>query len=184
MGLYAPRQWQGHYLFCIWISGLLVIITHSLPLTVSQDQRVANSDLFNGFLLSAQKETRKEKPVEAKLDVFLMNGHKITVNIMSMDQTDDVLEVSNQCIAGRKGVQWPGLWSVVREVLVNGLKCNFQWVDQLFGTELIVILKLWKVGPVAAGPWPMVQRLLAQLSTVSKSQSVSNHRQCKLEIKK
>ncbi|XP_071804503.1 sorting nexin-17-like [Asterias amurensis] len=59
---------------------------------VSQDQRVANSDLFNGFLLSAQKETRKEKPVEAKLDVFLMNGHKITVNIMSMDQTDDVLE--------------------------------------------------------------------------------------------
>ncbi|XP_022105765.1 sorting nexin-17-like isoform X1 [Acanthaster planci] len=60
---------------------------------VSQDQKIANSDLFNGFLLSAQKETRRETPMEAKLDVYLMNGHKITVNIMSTDQTDDVLEV-------------------------------------------------------------------------------------------
>ena len=28
------------------------------------------------------------------LDVFLMNGHKICVNLMSTDQTDDVLEVT------------------------------------------------------------------------------------------
>lgn len=29
------------------------------------------------------------------LDIFLMNGHKISVNITSTDQTEDVLEVSN-----------------------------------------------------------------------------------------
>ena len=60
---------------------------------MSQDSRIANSDLFNGFLLSAQKETRKEDPTEVQLHVFLMNGHKITVDIMSTDQTDDCLEV-------------------------------------------------------------------------------------------
>ncbi|XP_072042447.1 sorting nexin-17-like [Amphiura filiformis] len=59
---------------------------------LSQDSRIANSDLFNGFLLSAQKETRKEDPTEVQLNVYLMNGHKITVDIMSTDQTDDCLE--------------------------------------------------------------------------------------------
>ncbi|XP_052086333.1 sorting nexin-17-like [Mytilus californianus] len=59
---------------------------------VSQEPRIANSDIFNGFLLKAQQETQKETSEAVTLDVFLMNGYKITVKIMSTDQTEDVLE--------------------------------------------------------------------------------------------
>jgi len=33
-------------------------------------------------------------PSDVDLDVFLVNGHKVTVNIKSKDKTDDVLEVN------------------------------------------------------------------------------------------
>lgn len=59
---------------------------------VSQDPRIANSDIFNGFLLTSQKETRKEEPVDVQLEVFMMNGSRVKVDIKSTDQTDDVLE--------------------------------------------------------------------------------------------
>ncbi|VDH95971.1 sorting nexin-17 [Mytilus galloprovincialis] len=59
---------------------------------VSQEPRIANSDIFNGFLLKAQQETQKETSEAVTLDVFLMNGYKITMKIMSTDQTEDVLE--------------------------------------------------------------------------------------------
>jgi sorting nexin-17 len=39
------------------------------------------------------QETQKETSEAVSLDVFLMNGYKITVKIMSTDQTEDVLEV-------------------------------------------------------------------------------------------
>ncbi|CAG2216764.1 SNX17 [Mytilus edulis] len=66
---------------------------------VSQEPRIANSDIFNGFLLKAQQvkltglmKHKKETSEAVTLDVFLMNGYKITVKIMSTDQTEDVLE--------------------------------------------------------------------------------------------
>ncbi|RUS79709.1 hypothetical protein EGW08_012517, partial [Elysia chlorotica] len=65
---------------------------------VSQDHQIGSSNLFNGFLLMAQQESQKEEAEEDSLDVFLMNGHKITVNLMSTDQTEDVLEVVAQQI--------------------------------------------------------------------------------------
>ena len=40
------------------------------------------------------QETQKEQPENVVLDVFLMNGHKITINIVSTDQTEEVLEVN------------------------------------------------------------------------------------------
>jgi sRNA-binding regulator protein Hfq len=39
------------------------------------------------------QETQKETSEAVSLDAFLMNGYKITVKIMSTDQTEDVLEV-------------------------------------------------------------------------------------------
>ncbi|KAL5015073.1 hypothetical protein ScPMuIL_009343 [Solemya velum] len=60
--------------------------------TISQDLRIAKSDMFNSLLLSAQQETLQEEPENVTLDIFLMNGHKILTNIMSTDQTDEVLE--------------------------------------------------------------------------------------------
>ncbi|CAH1774725.1 unnamed protein product [Owenia fusiformis] len=59
---------------------------------ISQEPRIANSHIFNGFLLQAQQETQQEAPENVTLEVFLMNGHKISIDIQSTDQTDDVIE--------------------------------------------------------------------------------------------
>ena len=60
---------------------------------LSQDPRVANGIVFNGFLLAAQQETAAEKAEEVDLDVFLMNDSKITVSGLTVLQTEEVLEV-------------------------------------------------------------------------------------------
>lgn len=59
---------------------------------ISQDPRISNSQTFNTFLLTAQQETRRERSENVSLDIFLMNEHKITVNILTIEQTDAVLE--------------------------------------------------------------------------------------------
>ncbi|KAK3087630.1 hypothetical protein FSP39_008626 [Pinctada imbricata] len=83
---------------------------------VSQDPQISNSDVFNGFFLNAQQETQKEKAEAVSLDVFLMNGHKITVKIMSTDQTDDVLEsVASQIELPDEFVYYFGLFLVQKE---------------------------------------------------------------------
>ncbi|GFG30468.1 hypothetical protein Cfor_09310 [Coptotermes formosanus] len=60
--------------------------------SVGQDPQLVNTDLFNGFLLSAQQETSCEKCQEVPLDVFLMNGYKISLSIMTTERSDQVLE--------------------------------------------------------------------------------------------
>lgn len=83
---------------------------------VSQEVAIANSDIFNSFLLTAQQETQKEQPENVNLDVYLMNGHKITVNIISTDQTEDVLEtVANQIDLPDDFVYYFGLFLVKKE---------------------------------------------------------------------
>ena len=62
-------------------------------LTVGQDPQLVNADLFNSFLLSAQQETSCVKCQEVPLDVFLMNGYKISLSIMTTERSDQVLEV-------------------------------------------------------------------------------------------
>jgi len=59
---------------------------------VSQDPRISNSQTFNTFLLAAQQETRRERSENVTLDVFLMNEHKVSVMILTVEQTDAVLE--------------------------------------------------------------------------------------------
>ena len=59
---------------------------------LSQDPRVSNSVVFNGFLLAAQQETASEKSEEVNLDVFLMNDSKTTVRGLTILQTEEVLE--------------------------------------------------------------------------------------------
>merc|ERR1719334_602020 len=59
---------------------------------ISQDPRVSNSQTFNTFLLAAQQETRRERSENVSLDVFLMNEHKVSVTILTVEQTDVVLE--------------------------------------------------------------------------------------------
>ncbi|XP_053382758.1 sorting nexin-17-like isoform X1 [Mercenaria mercenaria] len=83
---------------------------------VSQEAAIANSDVFNSFLLTAQQETQKEQPENVSLDVYLMNGHKISVNIISTDQTEDVLEtVASQIDLPDDFVYYFGLYLVRKE---------------------------------------------------------------------
>lgn len=84
--------------------------------TVSQEPAIANSDLFNGFLLAAQQDTQKEVAENVTLDVFLMNGHKISISIISVDQTEDVLEaVASQIELPDDFVYYFGLYLVKKE---------------------------------------------------------------------
>lgn len=59
---------------------------------VCQDPVIASSTLFSVFFLNAQKESMKASPENVQLDVYLMNGQKVALNIQSTDRTDDVLE--------------------------------------------------------------------------------------------
>lgn len=60
--------------------------------SVGQDPQLVTTDLFNGFLLSAQQETSCEKCQEVPLDVFLMNGYKVLLSVMTTERSDQVLE--------------------------------------------------------------------------------------------
>lgn len=59
---------------------------------VCQDPEIVSSSLFVGFFLNAQKESMKASPESVQLDIFLMNGQKVALDIKSTDRTDDVLE--------------------------------------------------------------------------------------------
>lgn len=65
------------------------------PQTVSQDPRVLNNDVFNGFLVFAQNETQRAGggQDEVPIDIYLTSGQKVTLTIPATLQTDDLLEV-------------------------------------------------------------------------------------------
>ncbi|XP_061668811.1 sorting nexin-17 isoform X2 [Syngnathoides biaculeatus] len=60
---------------------------------VRQDPLLGASESFNSFLRKAQQETQQIPTEEVALDVCLSNGQKVTVNVLSSDQTEDVLDV-------------------------------------------------------------------------------------------
>lgn len=43
------------------------------------------------------QESIKVSPETVQLDIYLMNGQKVALNIQSTDRTDDVLEVCCLC---------------------------------------------------------------------------------------
>uniref|UniRef100_A0A3B3RML3 Sorting nexin-17 n=1 Tax=Paramormyrops kingsleyae TaxID=1676925 RepID=A0A3B3RML3_9TELE len=59
---------------------------------VRQDPVLGASELFNSFLRKAQQETQQIPTEEVQLDVSLSNGQKVTVKILTSDQTEEVLE--------------------------------------------------------------------------------------------
>ena len=68
---------------------------------ISQNPKLASSELFVTFLCKAQQETQQEESIPLSFDVFLMNGHKISLDICSTDKTNEVLE-SIVCTLGLK----------------------------------------------------------------------------------
>ncbi|MGH0133073.1 UNVERIFIED_CONTAM: hypothetical protein FKN15_045374, partial [Acipenser sinensis] len=59
---------------------------------VRQDPMLGASETFNSFLRKAQQETQQIPTEEVHLDVYLSNRQKVKVNILTSDQTEDVLE--------------------------------------------------------------------------------------------
>lgn len=65
---------------------------------ISQDGAIFSSGIFKNFLLASQKATRKAKIEEVDLDIYLMNGNKFAINVLSTDETEEVLEIAMQKI--------------------------------------------------------------------------------------
>ncbi|XP_067929125.1 sorting nexin-17-like [Watersipora subatra] len=83
---------------------------------ISQDHKIQNHQIFTGFFLNAQHETQSAPGEEVSLDVFLMNGHKITVKITSTDQTDLVHEaVCSSISLNDDFVYYFGLYLIKKE---------------------------------------------------------------------
>jgi len=83
---------------------------------LSQNPVISNSDVFINFLLNAQRESQGDDPEKVSLDLYLMNGHKIPLSIMSTDQTDDVLEaLSAQIEIPDEFVYYFGLFLLKKE---------------------------------------------------------------------
>jgi len=59
---------------------------------ISQNQTLASSEILATFLCKAQQETQHEESIPISFDIFLMNGHKVNIDISSTDKTNDVLE--------------------------------------------------------------------------------------------
>lgn len=62
--------------------------------TIGQNPVVNNSGMLNGFLLNAQQETIGGPSNNEFMDIFLMNGCKITINVSTGDHSGSVLEVT------------------------------------------------------------------------------------------
>ncbi|XP_060819635.1 sorting nexin-17 [Bombus pascuorum] len=60
--------------------------------TIGQNPLVNNSGMLNGFLLNAQQETIGGPSNNEFMDIFLMNGCKITINVSTGDHSGSVLE--------------------------------------------------------------------------------------------
>uniref|UniRef100_A0A671RGC4 Sorting nexin-17 n=1 Tax=Sinocyclocheilus anshuiensis TaxID=1608454 RepID=A0A671RGC4_9TELE len=57
-----------------------------------QDPILGSSEMFNSFLRKAQQETQQIPTEEVQLEIYLFSGQKVKVNILTSDQTEDVLE--------------------------------------------------------------------------------------------
>ena len=59
---------------------------------IGQNPQLSSSEIFATFLCKAQQETQHEESIPISFDIFLMNGHKFSIDINSTDKTNDVLE--------------------------------------------------------------------------------------------
>lgn len=58
---------------------------------ISQDKAISNSSLFNLFLLEAQRESTRIRQDRAHLDIELVNGQKIRLQVFTHDSADAIL---------------------------------------------------------------------------------------------
>lgn len=61
--------------------------------SIGQNVSINNSEILNGFLLNAQQETVGGPSKNETLDVFLMNGSKVSLNVATGEHSGQVLKV-------------------------------------------------------------------------------------------
>ncbi|MGH0151746.1 UNVERIFIED_CONTAM: hypothetical protein FKN15_001673 [Acipenser sinensis] len=101
---------------------------------VRQDPILGASETFNSFLRKAQQETQQIATEEVHLDVYLSNGQKVKVNILTSDQTEDVLEVRQRSVG--KLIKWQ---NVVRKL--QEFELPFVSVTSLRNPEYRIVLR-------------------------------------------
>uniref|UniRef100_A0A671RFW7 Sorting nexin-17 n=1 Tax=Sinocyclocheilus anshuiensis TaxID=1608454 RepID=A0A671RFW7_9TELE len=79
------------YTFFVYEVRKVTKLFYFLPV-VRQDPILGSSEMFNSFLRKAQQETQQIPTEEVQLEIYLFSGQKVKVNILTSDQTEDVLE--------------------------------------------------------------------------------------------
>lgn len=62
--------------------------------SIGQNIAINNSEILNGFLLNAQQETVGDLSETETLDIFLMNGSKISLNVSTGEYSGGILKVN------------------------------------------------------------------------------------------
>lgn len=62
--------------------------------TIGQNTSINNTELLNGFLLSAQLESAPGPIEDENIDIFFMNGTKVNFTVSAADNSGQVLKVS------------------------------------------------------------------------------------------
>lgn len=88
--------------------------------SIGQDSELVSSELLKGFLLSAQYETSCQQQemvhCETMLEVYLMNGSKITLDVLTTDRSDQVLaKMCNQINLPPEYVSYFSLFLIRKE---------------------------------------------------------------------
>lgn len=60
--------------------------------SIGQNIAINNSEILNGFLLNAQQETVGDLSETETLDIFLMNGSKISLNVSTREYSSEILK--------------------------------------------------------------------------------------------
>jgi sorting nexin-17 len=61
--------------------------------TIGQNTNINNSELLNGFLLSAQLESAAGSIEDNNIDIFLLNGTKINLDVTIAENSGQILKV-------------------------------------------------------------------------------------------
>ncbi|RLU15864.1 hypothetical protein DMN91_011620 [Ooceraea biroi] len=123
--------------------------------SIGQNVAVNNSEILNGFLLSAQQETIGGPLEDEILDVFLMDGSKVSLNVSTAEHSGEVLKkVYKHLRVTEKYHFYFALFVVVQDELSGSIKTlrklqNFEspFVTYRYmcsmGTRIVVRKNYW-----------------------------------------
>ncbi|KAM4041605.1 sorting nexin-17 [Anomaloglossus baeobatrachus] len=100
--------------------------------SVRQDPALGSSEIFNSFLRRSQQETQQIPTEEVQLEIFLSNGQKAKVSILTSDQTEDVLEA----VAAKLDLSEELLGYFSLYLIKDGADGSFSFVRKLQEFEL------------------------------------------------